>query len=85
MVMGFSVSSSSQALKKVASLKIDSKMSSVAIWVCSGVTVFAREDSVGRVMSGGTDGTIAGLLIRDGALLPLGAFVKFTVLCCRFN
>ena len=44
----------------------------------------AREDSVDRVISGGSDGMI-GLLMRDGALLPRGASVNSTVLCRNFN
>ena len=45
----------------------------------------AREDSVDRVISGGSDGMIGGLLMRDGALLPRGASVNSTVLCHKFN
>ena len=44
-----------------------------------------REDSVDYVISGGSDGIIDGLLIRDGALLPRGASVNSTVLCRKFN
>ena len=44
-----------------------------------------HEDSVDRVISGGSDGIIDGLLIRDGALLPQGASVNSTVLCHKFN
>ena len=52
------MSSSSWVLKKAASLKIDSNMSSVAILACSGLMAFVREDSVGRVILGGSDGII---------------------------
>jgi hypothetical protein len=45
----------------------------------------AREDSVDHVISGGSDGMIDGLLMRDGALLPQGASVNSTVLCRKFN
>ena len=85
MVMGFSVSSSSRALKKVASLKIDSRIFSVATWACSGLMDLAHEDSVDCVISGGSDGMIGGLLMHDGALLPQGASINSTVLCHKFN
>ena len=85
MVMGFSVSSSSQALKKVASLKIDSRIFSVATWACLGLMDLACEDSVDHVISEGSDGMIGGLLMCDGAFLPRGASVNSTVLCHKFN
>ena len=44
-----------------------------------------HEDSVDRVISGGSDGMIDGLLMQDGALLPREASINSTVLCHKFN